>query len=152
MSTSKILIRLDQKLHVALKVLAIDQSTTLNQLCLDLIEKSMAQEIDPLLNSNIENKLDQILKAYQKHGLTLVLETKGYLAEYVLMIENHLPIPEHHPNLFLEIIQVLHIPKTENPPNKMWIEIAKYHKIIWGKSKELEITIEKKLNAWKELL
>ena len=142
MSISKILIRLDQNLHIALKLLAIEKSITLNQLCLDLIQKSMIEN---------ENNLDHILKTFDEHGLILVLETKGYLADYVLLIENHLPLPEQLQNSFLEIIQILHFPETENPPNSMWIEIAKNHKIKWSQSKEVENRIEKKLNDWKEL-
>lgn len=154
MENSKITIRIDRKKHLDLKKIAIDQNTTLNQVCLDLIYSGLSRgvvqnqsliSLGPLINIHDAQFVEKALNSYQGKGLRAILKTERYVADYVLIFIKT-AVPSKVQVHFQHIVQALYLPDSEFAPSPMWIDIAQKHDLLWNADEEEELI--RKLDQW----
>jgi len=169
MISTKITIKIDNKIIGKVKELAHQKRWTLNETYAELLENGLNSNVPHLKLEDLRqkqlNERDQslcsefihlILEKFKVLGLVAIVETSGYIADYVLLFEEK--IPENINQMIAEavnanigdqkIIQALKKILARDPPNLMWIQIAKSSSLVWGSSEAMKMEIEEQFERW----
>ena len=186
----KLIIRTNIELHIKLKQLAYAKHLSLNQMCIEMLEKGIYEskvnfDVSELKNNKNkhENQLQQhnqnlhfcvetedffekIKSQFTQHGLIVILKTEGYVADIVLLFAPKKDVPldlypiideiinqsTNSTSLKKLLIQGIAFISAKEPPNNMWIEIAKNQSIIWSIDSKIDSEIKLLFDEWNNFI